>query len=347
MSQAPVEYQVRFLLLIQSDPDYSDGTLKGSKWSSERLLRVGRWLKTWGHLLNSKSALIDPGDLPLVSVEPPDGSGILANQSPDLIRDPVLRKEYEDALGKNAEKVQRHRIRGDILQAEQLFGGPATRYIVEAYCKPPYNTSELDELLGKSSLDATTKSNILTAVKNRIGDRLTPVPRPSPPEASQPPPISWRTDTRLQAKVTMNLASPLVDDVIRELRTATGVDLTRSDTIQLSAPAMGSLSVRGVPAWQVMEQLAKSPRVEGNWEPAGTGYRIVSNGKQVRLPEQDDMPQPPRDADRRVFLLSVLGANLVILLGAAGVYWWARSRRTSSSQPPPPAIPPGSTGAKP
>jgi hypothetical protein len=81
------------------------------------------------------------------------------------------------------------------------------------------------------------------------------------------------------------LKAPHVDDVLRELRNVTGVSLSRADDVQNQYSAFGSLSLRNVPAWQVMDNLAASKRVEGRWETDGSGYRLVPNGKPVSITE--------------------------------------------------------------
>jgi hypothetical protein len=139
------------------------------------------------------------------------------------------------------------------------------------------------------------------------------------------PAPNLQADPRLQVKMSLALRAPTVDDVIRELRAATHVELTRADDVQHDAPALGSLSTRGLAAWEVMEILAKSKRVEGRWEVDGAGYRLVSTGALVRISELETPAAVPR-SDPRPTLLIVLGVNFAVFV-VIGVAYWVRSRR--------------------
>ncbi|CAM9904873.1 unnamed protein product, partial [Phaeothamnion confervicola] len=172
-----------------------------------------------------------------------------------------------------------------------------------------------------------TRVAILDEVKRRVAERpdppVAPAPPPSAPAVAPPSgPVTWRTDPRLRTPVTLDLKAPTVDDLLRELRQATGVDLSRANDVQHEKPALGSISTRDVPAWQLMEQVATSKRVEGKWETAGTGYRLVSNGTAVQIsdPQGPEQSQPTEPNRRRV-LVGVLVVNLLVLAGGAGAYW--------------------------
>lgn len=338
----PLDCEIKLSLFLQSDPDYANGSLRGTSWSKVRATRATRWLKVWRDLKEALASLPATSVLPQVNVEPPDGANILPGMPAKMIKDPALRKQYEDDIKKNDEVNRLFRLKEDTLQLARLFETPAKHYIIDIYSKPPYNTDELDQLLAGSVLDAATRTAILDEVKRRVAARPDPAlappqpaPAPVPSPAPSRAPSDWRTDPRLQVPVTLNLREPKVDQVLRELQTATRVDLTRGDDIQNSASAYGSLVTSGVPAWNVMENLANAKRVEGTWVAAGGGYRLVSNGTPPQLSnsaggQKSDRPQPtPRDNATRYALIA--GSGLILILAGA-VLWRFRRRRTSTPE---------------
>jgi hypothetical protein len=327
-AQKPIDVTVRLVLFLQSDPDYTDGTFREEAWNKERLVRASRWLTVWRQVSDVRRTI--PEDLPQfeLNVAPPPETGLLIpGVAPERIKDPVLRKRYEDDIKKNADLAGLHRLRRDLDGFQELLLPTTKRYLTEAYCKAPYNTPELEKLLSSSSLDAESRAAILAEVRRRTAERPErPVPPPVPTTPKAPPsgPITWRTDPRLKVPVSLDLKSPTVDDVLRELRQATGVDLSRADDVQRGTAVLGSLSTRDMPAWQIMEQLASSKRVEGTWQPAGDGYRLISNG----TPPQIDDPGPASPAGPGLIavLLVVLGSLALVLLVAATVSRYRRPR---------------------
>jgi hypothetical protein len=337
--EKPPELVCKFAAILQGDPDYSRGQLAGDAWRKERRVRVVRWLTVWQSLHQHVAALPAPTGPVYPRIDPPPEAGFPSGfpVSPKEIKDPVIRKKYEDQIAKNNEGIKLLQKKKDAQELEKTLAVTAKQYLIDAYSKPPYDTIELERLLSTSVVDAATRSAILDEVKRRAAARPdSPVPpkNPVPTKTPEPGPITWRNDPRLRVPVTLDLRAPTVDDVLRELQKATGVPLSRADDIQHAAPALGSLSTRGVSARQVMENLAKSKRVEGTWESDGPGYRLVSNGNAVQLSDPSAEPAAPDEPGRRNFLLALLGGNLLILLVVAGAYWW---RRTRQAAPPPPS----------
>lgn len=87
---------------------------------------------------------------------------------------------------------------------------------------------------------------------------------------------SMRIDPALQVKLTVDFKAPKAQDIVDRLRAETKMDLTLADNIDRERPALGSLSCRNVPAFIIMDELAKSPIIQGKWERNGEGYRLTS-----------------------------------------------------------------------
>ncbi len=135
-----------------------------------------------------------------------------------------------------------------------------------------------------------------------------------------------RTIPAFQVKLTVDFKAPKAQDIIERLRIATKTDLTLADDINQKYPALGSLSCRNVPAWVIMEDLAKSKRIEGCWEKDGNGYRLVRNGNPVLLAEEaKERAEQEKAAQSSALLVSLIaGAALLVALSLA--YWWVRRR---------------------
>jgi hypothetical protein len=157
-----------------------------------------------------------------------------------------------------------------------------------------------------------------------------PVRVEGPPMTPQNDPTGLHSDPRLQARVTFDLKNPLVDDVLDELRKATGVVFFRADEVQNQYPVAASLGFHSTPACRVMDALAASRRVEGRWQKEDAGYRIVPNGNPVDIPEAAEPKAPPSSSSWTLFIILATALIACLSLG----YWWGRrSRRPAAASP--------------
>lgn len=325
----------KLLLLLQGDPEYSRGLLNGEEWAKERRTRTERWLKVWKSIHEQLAALPEPAGPRYVQVSPPPETGFPDGVAPSAIKDPVLRKRYEDAIETNTRNIKAYRKKHDLADFEKRFTDNAKQQLTSSYNKPPFATAELEKLLTESRFEARTRAEVVGEVKKRMAARMERESRQPPPprmQITEPAPPSdaptYHADPRLRVKVSFDLKAPLVEDVLHELRQATKVNLSRADDIQNQYAAHGSLSFRSVPAWQVMDTLAKSKRVEGRWEKDGDGYRLVGNGNPVVIPEASEKRTGGGSSGRRLLIAYALGLLLCLALWGIKRY---RSRRTVSS----------------
>ncbi len=333
----PIDLEVKLLLFLQGDPDYVKGLIRGDRWQIERAARTRRWMAVWQRLREEIAKWADKADAPAYkNVEPPDESGLPAGVAPEAIKDPVLRKKYEDAIAQNAEVARVNRRKRDLKDLEALLTGTAKRYIINAYSEPSFQSDQLTKNLQEYSIPQGDRDEILAEVKKREAmyaeQKAHEPPAPhvqiTPPTPLGDTPI--HSDLRLQVTLTLNLTAPSVDTLLRELHKATGVDLARADDLPHDRPAFGALSLGGVPAWQVMDTVAASKQVEGRWEVEGAGYRLVPNGNPVVVPE-NQLPKrtiaPPDDLWPRL-ILSIGSFFSMAVVGALIIgYRWGRKSR--------------------
>lgn len=324
--EKPPEITGRLLLLLQGDPEYSRGQLRGEKWGKERHTRTERWLRVWKLIREHLAALPEPAGPRYLHVSPPPETGLPDGVAPSAVKDPVLRKRFEDAIEKNTRNWEAYREKSDLAEFEKHFASGAKRQLIEAYSKPPFQTDELEKSLEEAGLDKDVRSAILDEVKKRVAARTeqqaklpNTAPRMQITEPAPPGTATHHADPRLRVKVSFDLKAPRVDEVLDELRKVTGVELSRADDIQNQYPAVGSFSYRNVPAWHVMDDLARSKRVEGRWETEGSGYRLIRNGNPVVISEE---------VTARPWLL-VIGVGGSLLAVAGGLLYWFRRRRRS------------------
>lgn len=147
-------------------------------------------------------------------------------------------------------------------------------------------------------------------------------------------------DPRLQVKLTINLQEPRIPDLLKLLQKATGVTLT-AESVDTATPVYGSVNWSNTTAWSAMRSIAETPRVQGAWEKAADGYRLL--GKQTPTPVRAAVPAPapaqpdPSPAAPRapLWLVLILAGFLAIVLclGAAWQLWGRRKGRTHRQQP--------------
>ena len=87
-----------------------------------------------------------------------------AGVSPDAIKDPKLRAEYEAAIADNSAKVRRNNDQQYLKQNSGRFYAEAERYLVSAYSRPPMGSSQLKTLLTEYVADPVVRKRILDEV---------------------------------------------------------------------------------------------------------------------------------------------------------------------------------------
>jgi hypothetical protein len=143
------------------------------------------------------------------------------------------------------------------------------------------------------------------------------------------------SDPRLQQKITLDLKTPTVGEVLRSLRETTKLTLTVDErNVDQRGPAFGSLSLRNMPAWSVMEQLAKSKAVQGYWVKTDDGYRLVGTVKpsvEVTAAKSAGAEEDSKESRLDKLLLVIA----VMTLGIAALFvvrFWQRGKSVPSGQ---------------
>jgi hypothetical protein len=167
----PLETELRLILRLERDREYSKGVLKGGEWAMRRTQKAEMWLGAWHRLESQIDTDWDPGDKPLLNVATPLAAGLPAGVAPEAIKDPELRAQYEEAIRKNNEKAERYRKQYGLRQMRTLFSKPTERYIIRAYSRPPFNLEELKGYLKTYIVEEDVRARILDAVRQNTSPK--------------------------------------------------------------------------------------------------------------------------------------------------------------------------------
>lgn len=148
----------------------------GPDWAANRRADVSARLHAWQRIDDEIGPPLDPKDAPTDYVYPPKGSVPhypvpVAGVSPQAIKDPKLRAEYEAAIAVNKKKQDRFVRHHQLEQLRDQFVSWAEKYIVETYSRPPLDTKELGELLNAYNVAQDTKQRILDEVAKKITEK--------------------------------------------------------------------------------------------------------------------------------------------------------------------------------
>lgn len=132
--------------------------------SQERRLRLDLWLRAIDKIDRTIDKKWDPRDLPQENVAPPVGAGLPAGVTPSAIKDPQLRKQYEEALKANAEKADRYRLQQLLRRLDKEWSRQMLAYVKSQYTLTGQDAVEVTDLLDKTLSDAQRKKEIKKAL---------------------------------------------------------------------------------------------------------------------------------------------------------------------------------------
>jgi hypothetical protein len=141
---------------------------KGEHLAQRRKKDVQIRLHAWKRLIDA----IDPNWDPNEELWSPNAvaasMGFPGTVAPESIKDPKLRREYEAALQKNRDKIEKHTAQRRLHDWLKRFPARAEEYIVRAYSKAPFNVEELTRYLDQYIADKKTRARILDAVTKNM-----------------------------------------------------------------------------------------------------------------------------------------------------------------------------------
>jgi hypothetical protein len=166
-NKIPLETELELIGHVMTDM-VTPRAPKGQEWAQVRKKDVEVRFHAWKRLLDT----IDPNWDPNEELWSPNAvgafMGLPSGIAPEGVKDPKLRAEYEAALQKNRDKIERHSAQRRLHDWLKRFPKRAEEYIIQAYSKPPFDVEELKQYLDKYIADTKTKARILDAVTKNM-----------------------------------------------------------------------------------------------------------------------------------------------------------------------------------
>lgn len=148
---------------------YHRRNLTDAAWVEMRHDIMTSWLKVWQRIEKSLDPNWDPKASISMSADPPNGGMI--GMSPDGIKDPALRAQYEAAIQEHAERNQwlwvqhkLHMLREQLAHGLEIIFG-------EMYSTPPMGHVELQGFLNIYLKDSEAKARFLKAVEVKMSKK--------------------------------------------------------------------------------------------------------------------------------------------------------------------------------
>jgi hypothetical protein len=161
----------RFLPFLLGDPEHASGRLQGDAWAKDRRVRAERWLKTWQSIRKQLAALPKSTGPFYINVSPPPETGLPSGVGPEAVKDPVLRKKFEQAIEENRRRAGAYSQKRALEDLDSSVIHRTKRYLIDAFSRSPLRTEELVELLEQYDIAEKTRAEILEEVRRRTAAR--------------------------------------------------------------------------------------------------------------------------------------------------------------------------------
>lgn len=159
--ELPLRDHVQFVGFLMFNPLVVDETA----WKTMRKQKAELWLAARRRVESSIDPTFDFNDRPFLNVATPPGSREPSGVSPEFIKDPKLRAEYERAIAENSAKARRFNDQYWLKRNAPDFCKNVERYLVNAYSRPPTDPAELERLLAQYIDDNGVRARILDEVR--------------------------------------------------------------------------------------------------------------------------------------------------------------------------------------
>lgn len=170
-NEIPLETELRLANYVTANLYLSTGA-RGKEWLDARKTDVEVRFHAWKRLADAIDPNWDQNEEIFMHPLPPKGlKSSDSGASPESIRDPELRAEYEKAITENNKKIERYNEQLDYHRKMKLFSKTTSHYAIYAYSAPPYNTDELNDLLKKYITDKSLNMKISEGVATEMAKR--------------------------------------------------------------------------------------------------------------------------------------------------------------------------------
>lgn len=164
-----IETEFDLVSILHEEYTYLKGKRTDKEWASVRRKGAERWFHAWQRLENAIDPNWDPNDIPVENVSPPKGYFIgIPGMPPEMIKDPVLRAEYEKAIEKNCEKTKIRNEQLKLRSTKKRYFRIVEKYLLSTYSIPPYDNAELRSLLNTGVRNDKTREQFLKTIEAKV-----------------------------------------------------------------------------------------------------------------------------------------------------------------------------------
>ena len=150
---------------------------KGEDWAQRRKKDVEIRLHAWKRLIDAIDPNWDPNEVLWSPNAVGAFMGLPGGIAPEGVKDPKVRAEYEAALQKNREKIEKYTEQSRLHDWFERYPKRAERYIISAYSKPPFKLEELKQYFARYVVDQKARASILDAVTKNMEKQAEKVPK--------------------------------------------------------------------------------------------------------------------------------------------------------------------------
>lgn len=173
-SKIPIEIELQlFTNYILNNYEYNKESQK-KDWLSQRSLISKQYFYAWKRLENAIDNNFDPNEILPSWPQPSKYDGIwLAGMSPESIKDPVVRAEYQKALDKFNETMRQYNNQIQLRKLKNEYLPKIQKKILQLYSGPVFDSKSLEvEALEKDIaryiIDEKNRKNMLEEIKKEM-----------------------------------------------------------------------------------------------------------------------------------------------------------------------------------
>jgi len=183
--QLPLDVECGLTVFLQYCSDDQGNRLQGAVRKNLRKEQTRLLLRALQRVEKAIDRNWDKEDTGVMNVSPPSETGLPSGISPDAIKDPKLRAEYEAAIQANREKIARYNQQVQVRSLKDGWGKHAQRTIITWYMEAPLANEELAQLLQQYDIDSETRQTIMDGVVSKKMPEQLVLPTTTP-AAAQP-----------------------------------------------------------------------------------------------------------------------------------------------------------------
>ena len=186
-NRIPIEVEFELLMYVRQGPLSTDKYLQSladkDDWANDRSKEAKFYFRVWDRLERSIDPSWDPNDPSLVIPRPPAGvERFGSGMSPENIKDPKLRSEYEAAIEEYRRKQEQHSRQRLLRRLKKEELPILQKHLLLLYSGPSFDSKKLEtealqQDLQKNVEYEKVKAIILDALKTRQLEESKPKPK--------------------------------------------------------------------------------------------------------------------------------------------------------------------------